>query len=119
MNNSFSLESRSSSIIFSTPFLPITAGTPIVTSEYPYSPSRYVATGIICFVSLTTASIIDEIAFPGACTVAPFNSMTLAATCFVSCTISSSFDFDKSDVSGIPDTVEYLEEATCFHHVHL
>jgi hypothetical protein len=65
-NACFSSSLRSNSIIFSTPFLPIIAGTPIVTSECPYSPSRYVATGITCFRSLTTDSTIAEMAFPGA-----------------------------------------------------
>ena len=41
-NLSLSSPFRSSSMIFSTPPFPTTAGTPIVTSEWPYSPSRYV-----------------------------------------------------------------------------
>ena len=57
-----------------------------------------------CFLSLTTVSIIADIAFPGACTVAPFNSITLAATCFVFWTISSNFSFGKNDESGTPET---------------
>ncbi len=94
--------------------MPTTAGTPIVTSEWPYSPSRYVATGITCFLSLTTDSTIAEIAFPGACTVAPFSSMTFAATCFVFWTSSSNFSFGRNDDNGIPETEENLGKGNMF-----
>ena len=84
----FSSSFNSNSTIFSTPFFPITAGTPIETSFFPYSPSKLVDTGITCFLSRTTDSLIDDMAFPGSWTVSPFNFITSASTFFVSLTIS-------------------------------
>ena len=114
MNHSFSSSFSSNSTIFSTPFFPITAGTPIETSFCPYSPSKLVETGITCFLSCTTDSIIAEIAFPGAWTVAPLSLITSAATPFVAVKISSSFSFASIVGNGIPETVANLVNGNMF-----
>ena len=46
--------------------------------------------------------------------MAPFNSMTLAATCFVLTINSSSFSFGRNEDNGIPDTDENLGNGNMF-----
>ena len=53
-SSSFSLSFRESSTTSSTPFLPITQGTPTNTSFSPYSPQSSALAGIICFSSCST-----------------------------------------------------------------
>jgi len=95
-------------MIFSTPSFPMMHGTPIATSENPYSPFRHVETPITRFLPFNTASAMIAITAAGANTVLPLSLMTSAPDVFVMFTIFRIWSSPRRVVTGIHDT-----EAKC------
>ena len=106
-NLSLVASDKSSSIILSTPPLPKTTGTPMETSEKPYSPSRLVETLITRLRPVIMASAMIAMTVPGAYTVLPLSWMTSAPEVTVECTMLSICSVVSRLFMGMPETEAY------------